>query len=73
MMSLKFASKQEKTLYYTTDKMNLFSTYDTQSINKANSGRFLCGTQYMLILVSELELFSRFSLESQLTRIELMR
>ena len=63
MTSLKFASKKDKTLYYNTDKMNLFSTYDTQSSNKANSGCFLCATQYMLILVSELELFSRFLVE----------
>jgi len=37
-MSTKFASKQEKTQYYITDKPNLFSTYDVQYSDEANSG-----------------------------------
>jgi len=40
MTSLKFATKQEQTLHYTSNETNLFSTLDAQSSNKANSGRF---------------------------------
>ena len=46
MTSLKFATKQEQTLHYTSNETNLFSTLDAQSSNKANSGRFLCATRY---------------------------
>jgi len=41
MTSLKFRIKQEKTVYYTTNKTNLFSPYDAQRSKKENSGRFL--------------------------------
>jgi len=40
MTPVKIANKQEKTLYYTTDKTNFFYTYDVQSSNEANSERF---------------------------------
>jgi len=34
------------TKYSHSDKTNLFSTYDAQSSNEVNSGRFSCATRY---------------------------
>jgi len=37
---MKFAGKQEKTQYYTTDYTKLFSIYDAYYSDEANSERF---------------------------------
>jgi len=50
---MKFVSKQEKTQYYTTNNMNLFSTYDVQYSNEANLRRILCATWYFTFCVTD--------------------
>jgi len=45
--SLKFSSKQEQTLHYTSNETNLFSTEDAQSSNKANSTFFMRHPVYL--------------------------
>jgi len=52
-MSIKIASKQEKTQYYTTDKTNLFSTYDAQYSNKSNSGHFYAPPGNSILRIGE--------------------